>query len=468
MPVNSTHPAYDASLTAWRRNRDAVSGQDAIKRGGDRYLPRPNAADTSAENVARYDRYLQRALWYAAPERTKQSLIGSVFSKGPEIKEIPSQIDYLDEDCDGAGLSLDQMAKQIIGEQLEVARVGVLVDYPSSADGASLEDVQRLNLRATFAAYSAETIINWDDMKVGGKRMLSLVVLAETENVPLDRFTYEAKKRFRVLTLEDGLYVQRLYDESLNQIGDDIEPRMSNKARWTRIPFVIIGAETNTPEIDQAPLTQLCNHAIAYWQTSADHRENLYMHGQLTLGISSDLSVEDWQLANPSGVTVGAPTGVFLGANGSFHTASAPESSSLSTALQDLREEMAELGAQIVTKGSNAQTAEAARIDASAESSVLSSVVGNASEGLEACLEWAAMFMGGDPVKVMYTLNNEFYSVTLTAQDRLALQGELDRGLIATSDYRRMLRKADIIDQTRTDENIDGEVEAAGPALGAL
>ena len=468
MPVNSTHPSYDASEIAWRRNRDAVSGQDAIRDGGSLYLPRPNAADTSRENNARYDRYLERALWYAAPEKTKQSLVGFVFSKGPERREIESQIEYLSEDADGAGASLEQLAKEIIGEQLTVGRVGILVDYPSAAPGVSKEDTARGNLQATFSLYKAESIINWKTTKVGGKHVLSLVVLHEKVAEAKDEFSADLKDQWRVLALVDGTYVQRVYDKNHDQVGEDIEPRNASGTRWTSIPFVIIGAETNRPDVDQAPLTQLCHHAIAYWQTSADHRENLYTHGQLTLGIASDLSVEDWQAANPDGVTVGAPTGVFLGEGGSFHTASAPESSSLSKALESLREEMAELGAQIITKGGQAQTAEAARIDASAESSVLSNVVGNASEGLEACLEWACGFMGGDPEKVFYTLNKQFFAEQLDPQTRTVMLSELDRGIIAVSDYRRKLRQTDAIDPSRTDEDIDGDVEAAGPALGVM
>ena len=406
MPVNSTHPQYDAALRGWQRNRDAVAGQEAIAKGGEVYLPRPNASDTSIENIARYRRYIERALWYAAPERTKESLIGAVFRKGPEKQEIPPQIEYLLEDADGTGASLEQLAKEIVGEQLEVGRIGVLVDYPSAPEGASQEEVERQNLRAHLATYAAESIINWRVTKIGGKWALSLVVLHETTEVEQDAFAVEVQDQWRVLSLEDGVYVQRVYNDKLEQVGEDIEPRNASGNRWQSIPFVIIGSETNRPDVDKAPLTHLCNHAVAYWQTSADHRENLYMHGQLTLGIASDMTADEWTQANPDGVRIGAPTGVFLGPNGAFHTATAPESSSLSKALIDLREEMSELGAQIIRKSGQAETAEAARIEAAAESSVLSNVVGNASEGLEQCLEWACDFMGGDPVKVLFTLTS--------------------------------------------------------------
>ncbi|MEI4473562.1 DUF4055 domain-containing protein [Frigidibacter sp. MR17.24] len=468
MPVNSTHPLYQAAVDGWRRNRDAVKGQAAIKAGGELYLPKPNAEDESAANTARYERYLERALWYAAPERTKASLIGSVFRKGPEKQELVPQIEYLLEDADGTGTSLEQVCKEVVGEQLEAGRIGVLVDYPASEPGASAEDVERSGARAMFATYAAENILNWRVAKVGNRHRLVMVVLQEFAEDGDDEFAKEVVKQYRVLRLSEGRYTQTVYDESFDLVGSVIEPKKSDGTAWGEIPFVIIGSETNRADVDAAPLTHLCNHAIAYWQTSADHRENLFVHGQLTLGISSDLSVEDWQAANPNGVKVGAPTGVFLGPAGSFHTASAPESTSLSKALQDLREEMAELGAQIIRKSGQAETAEAARIEASAESSVLSNVVGNASEGIEQCLEWAALFMGGDPVKVLFELNTEFFDETLDPQTRTVMLNELDRGIISKRDYRRALRKADFIDADRTDEEIDEDVADQGPALGAI
>jgi hypothetical protein len=40
MPVNATHPDYDDNAPTWSRARDVLSGADAVKAGGARYLPR--------------------------------------------------------------------------------------------------------------------------------------------------------------------------------------------------------------------------------------------------------------------------------------------------------------------------------------------------------------------------------------------------------------------------------------------
>jgi hypothetical protein len=40
MAVNATHPDYDAAALEWSRARDVLAGEDAVKAGGEKYLPR--------------------------------------------------------------------------------------------------------------------------------------------------------------------------------------------------------------------------------------------------------------------------------------------------------------------------------------------------------------------------------------------------------------------------------------------
>ena len=40
MPANSAHSDHDANLATWLRARDVIAGEDAVKLGGIKYLPR--------------------------------------------------------------------------------------------------------------------------------------------------------------------------------------------------------------------------------------------------------------------------------------------------------------------------------------------------------------------------------------------------------------------------------------------
>jgi hypothetical protein len=234
---------------------------------------------------------------------------------------------------------------------------------------------------------------------------------------------------------------------------------MAGGGMFDYIPLHIIGAENNRPDVDTSPLYDLAVLNIAHYQTTADHRENLFIHGQLTMGITTDMPYEQFKAANPNGVRVGARTGLFLGQSGTFHSVTVPESSSLRTGLQDLEDQMVMLGARIIQRGGQAETAESARINASAEASVLDNVVGNLSEAIEAALEDCARFMGIDPDGVEYKLNRQFWESGLSANDLTSVVGARQAGLIGPTDALHMIRSGRIeLMAERDDETILQEV----------
>ena len=116
---------------------------------------------------------------------------------------------------------------------------------------------------------------------------------------------------------------------------------------------------------------------------------------------------------------------------------------------------MVALGAQLVQRGGQAETAEAARISASAESSVLDVVVGNASEAIEGALEDFALFLGANPNEVEYKLNDSYWESGLTAQDLQAVTAARQLGSFGDRDVLYMIRQGRIqLDPTRDDDDI--------------
>src|SRR5512136_958161 len=81
MPVNSTHADYDAALPAWLRARDVLSGEDAVKAAGVRYLPR---LDSQTEDE--FAAYKQRASFFNATARTAEGYVGLIFRRPPFVK----------------------------------------------------------------------------------------------------------------------------------------------------------------------------------------------------------------------------------------------------------------------------------------------------------------------------------------------------------------------------------------------
>jgi hypothetical protein len=180
------------------------------------------------------------------------------------------------------------------------------------------------------------------------------------------------------------------------------------------------------------------------------------------------MSNEQWKEANPQGVTVGADQGLFLGDTGSASLLQLNPASAVEEKLRSLEAQMVAVGAHLISDATRTETAEAARIDASGKASSLSTAVGNVSEGLEAALEDAALFMVPDADAVSYALNQQFYPDNLDAQTVMAMIQLMDRQVIGLQDVRTKLRGGGLIAQNRTDEDIDkevGEVEPLVPAV---
>jgi hypothetical protein len=86
VPVNSTHSEYDATASAWSRARDVLAGEDAVKAGRERYLPR---LDSQTDDE--YTAYQARASFFNATSRTAEGYSGLIFRRPPFVK-IPKAL----------------------------------------------------------------------------------------------------------------------------------------------------------------------------------------------------------------------------------------------------------------------------------------------------------------------------------------------------------------------------------------
>ena len=204
MPVNtSQHPDYGLMLPVVKMVRDAVEGDPAIKRGKEIYLPATFAKTPEGEYTPHYKEYLARAYFMGVTGRTKEALIGMVFRKEPTY-EMPSALEALLEDINGAGQSLDQIAKDMVGELMEAGKNYLLVDYPEADENLDSETERRLGLRPTIASYPFESLVNWRFEGVKGRQQLTMAVLRETVDTGTDEFGHDTDYRYRVLRLRDG------------------------------------------------------------------------------------------------------------------------------------------------------------------------------------------------------------------------------------------------------------------------
>ena len=458
MGIETLHPEYKKALPVVKMTRDAASGDAAIKAGGALYLPAEFQYDENGNVTERYKVYKDRSYFLGATKQAEKSTIGMIFRQPPNIGDgLPLYIDSIKENINGAGQSIEQVAKFGASEQEEAGRICFLADYPPI--DTNLTRTEQAGARPYLISYSFESVINWKSEVIDGADKLVLVVICESvDSADNDEYSHDKVKQYRVLRLRDGIYTQELQDEAGDVITEEFAPLMAGGLPFNYIPFYIAGTENNLPSVDAPLLSDLAIINVAHYQTTADHRENLHIHGQLTLGVSTELDASEFKSANPNGIQVGARSGFYLGKGGSFQTATAPESSSLRVALQDLEAQMISVGAKLITKSGQAETAEAARIKASGEVSALDTMVNNLSDAIESVLEDMLLF-AGEADTVTYRLNTSFYEDALTSDITTAITGLETAAIIAKRDARHMIRKGKIeFEDGRTDDDIDQDI----------
>lgn len=471
MPVSSTHKDYDNNRGRWCLLRDCVEGSEAIKQArsassfglyserGTKYLPPPNADDDSQVNQLRYRAYRERALFVNFTAHTKDGLAGMIARKESE-KELPPEAEYLLEDATGSGASIDQLEQRAISEVLEVARLGLLVDYPQS-EGGTLS--QTSGLKACIKCYPTETIINWKEETRNGETKLSLVVLKERVEKQVDDFESEMVNQYRVLRLIDGVYWQLVYNED-EVLQTWATPRKFDGSTWREIPFVIIGSVDNGVSVDKSVLYDIAELNIGHYRNSADFEESCFLVGQPT-PIFAGLNKAWVEDVLKTGVSLGSRTGVLLPEGGSGSLLQASENQMPSKGMELKEQQMIKIGAKIITDSGGVETAEAAKIRFAGQSSKLALIVNNVESAIVGCIGWVLDFMGGQG-EIKYKINRQFYEATVDPQLLIAQMQLNDRGVIGKSDMRDYLRKTAVIDAMRTDEEIDEEVEQDDPLDG--
>lgn len=480
-PVTEPRPDYGEAYPRWEMVRDVCAGQWRIKerslpnygqmggaydanfafgryRNQSGYLPYLNPWDTSEQNVIRNIQYARRAVFYGVTGHTRDALIGLAFRKDPTFV-APKGAEYLAEDCNENGVSIYQQSQQVLDDLLVTGRAGIYVDFHNGAT--------RADDRVTILSYKTEDIINWRVARIGGRMMLTMVVLREWVDEP-EGFGTAHVERYRELSLENGVFVARVWEKNGSDWapGEDIIPNDSSGKPWDEIPFSFIGARNNNPDIDTAPLYDLAELNLAHYRNSADYEDTVYYCGQAQpwiVGVSTD-----WiEKAREAGVYIGSRAPIALPVGGQFGFASANPNPMVRDAMAQKEAQMIALGARLLITGrGNMATATEITSDREATTSVLSLCVANVSEAYTRALQWCARYVGDASENASYEIDGDFAIDPADPQLLSQLLASLAGGVIATSDVRAWMRTVGILDTERSDDDIQEEIDETTPNAG--
>jgi hypothetical protein len=472
MSVSNTHKQFDEARWKWKRCRDIIAGKDAMIQSGrsreryvgslydpvwttDLYLPRlQNQTD------GEYLSYADRAAFFNATSRTLDAMTGLIFAKDPTVY-LPAGIERFADDITLTGTNLREFAEQVVEQQIAVGRVAILVDYPEGIPaGLSVAEVERLNIRPFLRSYKAENIINWRTTNIGGREVLTMVVLLENIERITEEFVSEEVVQYRVLSLSPEGYRVRVFNAE-GDLASDIIPRRSG-GPLSYIPITILGANSCAPEVQKPPLLDLVDCNIAHYRNSADYEHGLHFTGlptpyvsgvQLAEGQSLSLgSTQAWVFPDPA-------------ASAGFMEFKGEGLNTIREAMKDKEHRMAVLGARMLAD--DKKTAEAfgtIELKTAGERSALASVARAASDGITRCLNWMAEWVNAPP-EASFTLNTDFGAARMQPQMITSLVGGYQTGAIPLQVLFDNFQRGEIVAPDMDFEEYEAQLADEGPDL---
>ena len=511
MPVDSTHPDYDANVFAWWRAREVFAGEDAIKAAGERYLPR-----LDAQSDDEYAAYKTRASFFNATARTAQGLLGLMFHKAPTIK-LPDDglspttlsrssagqfsperrgssmaaraLAEFVNDADLLGTRLTAYAKNLAEEVILVGRAGTLVDWSPDAG------------RAYAACYTAEQILNWRVERVNGRQAVTMVVLRETaEGQSSDDFESGCVEQIRVLRLvqagpanedgsrgrsphrmEDGAhgvtrpteqsYVVEIWRRSLRAANAARgRARRMAKGNWELIeirtplrrgkplpliPFMFHGPRHCQSCVDKLPLADIIAVNLDHYRLNADYKHGLHFTALPTAWVSGFDKAANLRIGSSTAWVTETP-----GATAGFLEFTGQGLTTFERAMDRDERLMAILGSRMLEEQKRVgETAQAIELRQTSENSVLMTLALSVSDSVSHVLRWIYWWNSTEASPetisedlVLLQLNTDFSAKGLASDELTAIVAAWQAGAISRETMFDLFRRGEVLPPGRTDE----------------
>jgi hypothetical protein len=430
MPVDNKHPAYDAALPAWERSRDVLSGEDAVKAAGEKYLPR-----LDSQTDEEYAAYRKRAAFFNAAGRTLEEYLDLVFRRAPVVslgegegsgtRESSSLRGFV-EDCDGWGASFVRFGRRVLSEVLSVGRGGSLVLCDEAAR------------RPCVSFWRAEDIVNWNAQRVGQVVALVEVVLRDCG-------------RLRVLKLVDSVCVQEFWkrvDETW--VLEESAPLMRAGIVLPSIPFVFHGPRHSRPETDFLPLADLIAANLDHYRLDADYKHGLHFTALPTAWVSGFDKAAPLRIGSSSAWVSEVP-----GASAGFLEFSGRGLAHLERAIEKVERRMALMGARLVGSGSPSPWPSP---PGRGELCGLGSIVASVNESLSRVLQLACWWLEGGPLgetgptetAASFVMNTDLDARAMSGDEITAVVAAWRAGAISRDTMLERLKRGEVLPDGRT------------------
>ena len=458
--ANTPCSAYNAMASEWTLIDDLIAGTAAMQAGSTNYLPK-----FDKEEQKHYNSRVTNSILFSAYGDTVKSICGKPFSKPVKLYgDLPVPLDEIENDVDGQGNSLAQLAKDIFFQFVNRGIGHILVDYPSTVaeDGTTPNRAQERSARIMprFINIKPEQLIGWRMEKdASGNNVLTQIRIAETQTEPVGEWGEKQVKYIRVYERDNWrLYVEgekdeyALLTEGPNSLG--------------KVPLVTGYANQTGFLTADPPLRELAETNLAHFRSDSDQRNILHMARTITLfakGFSTE-ETDKIALGPNQIISTSNPEGdvKFLEHSGTAIDAGAKD-------IDKLEDRMMILGLQPFLRRIASQTATGQSIDESRANCDIQAWVMSLERLLRQAYETAAEWIGAKlPEDFKVDIFNTFDIWVRAMKDVPELiKMRQARELSRQTFLREVKRRALLSETLDIDEEI-ANIEAEGPALGMI
>ncbi len=468
MPIDTPHPEYALRVATWQRIKDCLDGSDTVHAARERYLPR-----LSKQSDEDYAKYNSAANFFNGTARTHEAVLGFIFRKPPTEEKVDSLKNAMN-DVDLTGSPMGAYARQVVYAAASTGRAGTLVDW-SSEEG-----------RPYLAFYPENSIVNWAEARIGGRCMLTMLILKEsTLEAGMDGFKQEVVVRYREIRLIEDVVVVQMWkgaatsaaapgrvsgaagtgsngeSAGVERQGDPLF-LMRRGEPLTEIPFVFHGSETTGVCVDKPPLADISAVNISHYRTSADLENGRHICG-IPTAYAVGFDAEEKLYLGPNY----AWTTDNIGATCGFLEFTGQGLSALEKGLQEKQDQMAALGARLIeTQKADAEAYDTVQLRASAETSTLHRLTMLTSESLSEVLQIMAWWIGTEKdrnAEIRYSLNTDFASAGIKPEMLTALTSAYQQSIISRETLFYQLLRGEMYVPGRTLEEEKASIEADPP-----
>jgi hypothetical protein len=446
---NYARAEYIAALPDLKLIADQLGGTRAMHAASRQYVRK-----WKAENDANYEIRRTCEEFFSGYGRTLSAAVGMLFAKSPQMTWNRSEaaLSPIWDNIDASGNKGEVFLKRFSDAALRDGLAIILTDHPSppidpATGGPALvtaETEAALNLRPKWARYGRAQAINWDDDVVDNQHTLTLLVLHEVGRAADGRYGTKEVNRYRELRLvdtPDGRAAAWILWEQVDDDGNKADSFRVHSAGTFRnkdgraAPFLPVSiAYTGRSEavMDSAiPLLPVAEANLGHWRLSTDLRFNTLVSAFAQPTWIGEMEKDP--ITGLADYSVGPLVGVHMKEGGEFRWTE-PNGSGLERiallAAEKLRQ-MAALGVSfLATDTRAAETAEAKRLDASAENATLATAATGIEDAANMALEHLAWFMGIDkPAAPVLAISRDFEATTMASDVMRAYVEALKAGL---------------------------------------